>query len=130
MNRRRKTYPGYRNAAPIPRGTPRRKYGRACVDGASRRRARKITHIPGPAPLRPEPRAALHQGRVAFAGRRFRVRAELPAPPGVPVLVSALRPGAYALAGRLADGALAWVCPLPYLRDQALPALRAGAAAA
>jgi hypothetical protein len=30
----------------------------------------------------------------------------------------------------MADGALAWVCPLPYLRDRALPALRAGATGA
>jgi alkanesulfonate monooxygenase SsuD/methylene tetrahydromethanopterin reductase-like flavin-dependent oxidoreductase (luciferase family) len=54
----------------------------------------------------------------------------VPAPPGVPVLISALRPTSYRLAGEVSDGAIAWVCPLPYLRDAALPALRAGAARA
>ena len=75
-------------------------------------------------------RAALQHGRFDFEGRRFRVRGEVPSPPNVPVLISALRPASYRLAGRIADGALAWVCPLPYLRDRAAPALRAGAAAA
>lgn len=80
-------------------------------------------------------RAALQEGKVDFDGKRFRVRAEVPAAPGaeraagVPVLISALRPASYRLAGRVSDGALAWVCPLPYLRDRALPALREGAAA-
>ena len=73
-------------------------------------------------------RAALQEGRVEFEGQRLRAHAEVPSPPNVPVLISALRPGAYRLAGRIADGAIAWVCPLPYLRDQAVPALRAGAA--
>ncbi len=75
-------------------------------------------------------RAALQQGRFDFEGKRFRVRGAVPEPPQVPVLISALRPASFRLAGEITDGALAWVCPLPYLRDQALPALRAGAAAA
>src|SRR5205085_7277818 len=33
------------------------------------------------------------------------------------------------LAGEIADGAISWVCPVPYLLDTALPALRAGAQA-
>jgi alkanesulfonate monooxygenase SsuD/methylene tetrahydromethanopterin reductase-like flavin-dependent oxidoreductase (luciferase family) len=45
-------------------------------------------------------------------------------------MISTLRTGSYRLAGEVADGALAWISPLPYLRDQALPALREGAAAA
>ena len=75
-------------------------------------------------------RAALHEGKVDFAGKRLTARAEIPLPrdaPKIPVLVSALRPASYHLAGRLSDGALAWVSPLPYLRDTALPALHAGA---
>jgi alkanesulfonate monooxygenase SsuD/methylene tetrahydromethanopterin reductase-like flavin-dependent oxidoreductase (luciferase family) len=75
-------------------------------------------------------RAALQKGTFDFEGRRFRVHGQLANPPGVPVLLSALRPASFRLAGRIADGALAWVCPLPYLRDQALPALREGAAKA
>jgi alkanesulfonate monooxygenase SsuD/methylene tetrahydromethanopterin reductase-like flavin-dependent oxidoreductase (luciferase family) len=67
---------------------------------------------------------------VDFHGMRLHARGELPAPPpGVPVLISALRPASYRLAGQIADGALAWVSPLPYLRDAALPALRDGARA-
>ncbi|MBI3971464.1 MAG: LLM class flavin-dependent oxidoreductase [Chloroflexi bacterium] len=75
-------------------------------------------------------RAALQRGRFDFEGKRFRVRGEVPSPPNVSVLLSALRPPSYRLAGEVADGALAWVCPLPYLRDRALPALREGAARA
>ncbi len=33
------------------------------------------------------------------------------------------------LAGEIAGGAISWVCPVPYLLDTALPALRAGAQA-
>ena len=42
--------------------------------------------------------------------------------------ISALRPNAFRLAGEIADGAISWVCPLPYLRDVAVPALKQGAA--
>ncbi len=61
-------------------------------------------------------RTALHDGKVAFEGKRLTARADVPLPkdaPQVPVLVSALRPASYRLAGRLSDGALAWVSPLP-----------------
>jgi F420-dependent oxidoreductase-like protein len=75
-------------------------------------------------------RAALQDGPVDVAGKRFRVRCRVADPPGVPVLVSALGPAAFRLAGEVSDGALPFICPLGYLRDQALPALRAGAAAA
>jgi alkanesulfonate monooxygenase SsuD/methylene tetrahydromethanopterin reductase-like flavin-dependent oxidoreductase (luciferase family) len=46
------------------------------------------------------------------------------------VPISALRANAFRLAGEIADGAISWVCPVPYLVDTALPALRAGAEAA
>ena len=48
----------------------------------------------------------------------------------MPLLVSALRANAFHLAGELSDGAISWLCPVPYLLEVALPALRAGAAAA
>ena len=51
------------------------------------------------------------------------------APNDVPLLVSALRPTAYRLAGELADGAIAWVTPPAFLRDVAGPALRDSTAA-
>ncbi|HEY3080922.1 MAG TPA: LLM class flavin-dependent oxidoreductase [Chloroflexota bacterium] len=73
---------------------------------------------------------ALQKGPFDFEGEHFRVHGSVPEPPGVPVLISALRPASYRLAGEVSDGALAWICPLPYLRDRALPALREGARAA
>jgi alkanesulfonate monooxygenase SsuD/methylene tetrahydromethanopterin reductase-like flavin-dependent oxidoreductase (luciferase family) len=73
-------------------------------------------------------RGVLQRGKADLDGKRLRAHAEVPAPPNVPILISALRPGSYRLAGRVSDGALAWVSPLPYLRDRALPALRDGAA--
>src|SRR5438874_523300 len=36
---------------------------------------------------------------------------------------------AFELAGQIADGALSWVCPVPYLLRTGIPALRASAAA-
>ena len=72
-------------------------------------------------------KGVLQEGKVSLEGTRLTARGEISSPPNVPVLVSALRPTSYRLAGEISDGALAWVSPLPYLRDQALPALRAGA---
>ena len=50
--------------------------------------------------------------------------------PELPVMASALRPRSFRLCGEVADGAISWVCPLAYLRDSALPAMREGAQAA
>jgi F420-dependent oxidoreductase-like protein len=75
-------------------------------------------------------RAALNGGKVDFDGRRFKAHAQLPAPTRVTVMASALRPIGFRTCGELADGAISWVCPLPYLRDVAMPALREGAAKA
>jgi len=67
-------------------------------------------------------------GELAFDGARLASHARLQAPVDVPILVAALRPTAYRLAGELADGAIAWVTPPAFLRDVAGPALRDGAA--
>jgi len=75
-------------------------------------------------------KGALQRGRFDFEGAHFRVKGEVARPPDLPVMISALRPASFRLAGEISDGALAWICPLPYLRDRALPALQAGAAAA
>jgi alkanesulfonate monooxygenase SsuD/methylene tetrahydromethanopterin reductase-like flavin-dependent oxidoreductase (luciferase family) len=45
----------------------------------------------------------------------------------VPLLLAALGPKAFRQAGEISDGALSWMCPVPYLREVALPELRAGA---
>jgi alkanesulfonate monooxygenase SsuD/methylene tetrahydromethanopterin reductase-like flavin-dependent oxidoreductase (luciferase family) len=73
---------------------------------------------------------ALQEGPFDLEGSRFNVHGRVAEPPNVPVMISALRPGAWRLAGEIADGGLAWISPLPYLRDRALPALKEGAAAA
>jgi F420-dependent oxidoreductase-like protein len=72
-------------------------------------------------------RAALWDGKVDHQGRFLKAKVELPRTPRTPILISALREGAFRLAGRISDGAISWVCPVPYLLDKALPALRAGA---
>jgi F420-dependent oxidoreductase-like protein len=69
-------------------------------------------------------------GKVSHEGPRITARGQAAGPAAVEVLASALRPNAFRLCGEITDGAISWVCPLPYLRDVALPALREGAAAA
>jgi len=66
--------------------------------------------------------------QVEITGKRFKVNAKLPYTADVPVIISALRAGSFELAGEIADGAVTWLCPAPYLRDIALPALAKGAA--
>ncbi len=66
-------------------------------------------------------------GTVDFDGVHYRAHEKMSRPVDVPVIASALRPGAYELCGEEADGAVSWICPGTYLRDVALPALRSGA---
>ncbi len=77
-------------------------------------------------------KAMLGEGAVDEDGRYYHAHGRLPAPisPVVPVMASALRSRAFRLCGELTDGAITWVCPLSYIRDTALPAVREGAAAA
>ena len=72
-------------------------------------------------------RQVLWEGRVDQQGTFFKVVASFPRPTQIPLLISALGEKAFGLAGEIADGAISWVCPVPYLLDTALPALRAGA---
>jgi F420-dependent oxidoreductase-like protein len=78
-------------------------------------------------------RDLLWNGRTDVAGTYYTVRLALPpslTPPQTPLLISALRANAFRLTGEIADGAISWVCPVPYLVGTALPAMRAGAEAA
>jgi len=78
-------------------------------------------------------RGLLWDGRADFAGTYYTVHLATPpgiTPPRTPLLISALRSNAFRLAGEIADGAISWVCPVPYLIGTALPAMRAGAEAA
>jgi alkanesulfonate monooxygenase SsuD/methylene tetrahydromethanopterin reductase-like flavin-dependent oxidoreductase (luciferase family) len=71
----------------------------------------------------------LGSGKVEFKGKFVTAVGQMPAV-DVPVMVSALREGSFRLAGEMADGAISWVCPWPYLRDVALPAMQKAAATA
>ena len=73
-------------------------------------------------------RGALWEGKVEYSGNFFTVKTSLPRTPRTPILISTLRTGAFQLAGEIGDGAISWVCPVPYLIEKALPALQAGAA--
>lgn len=75
-------------------------------------------------------KALLHQGYVDFEGETYRVRYSLGETVDVPVMISALRPTSFTLAGEIADGAISWFCPPAYLRDVAIPAMERSAAAA
>lgn len=78
-------------------------------------------------------RGLLWEGSADVAGTYYTIHATLPpgvTPPRIPLPISALRANAFRLAGEIADGAISWVCPVPYLIETALPALRAGAASA
>ncbi|MHB8599609.1 MAG: LLM class flavin-dependent oxidoreductase [Ktedonobacteraceae bacterium] len=74
-------------------------------------------------------RNVLWDGHVDHQGTFFKVAASLPGPAQIPLLISALGEKAFRMAGEISDGAISWVCPVPYLLDTALPALRAGAQA-
>ncbi len=72
-------------------------------------------------------RAALWEGKVDHQGRFYHVNANLPGTAHVPILIATLGRGAFKTAGELADGALSWMCPVPYLLSTGLPALQEGA---
>ena len=75
-------------------------------------------------------RSLLEQGEVAYDGQHYHAEARIPSPTQVQVLASALRPRAFRLCGELTDGAISWMCPVPYLREVAIPAMEEGAASA
>ena len=74
-------------------------------------------------------RTALWNGKVSHHGDFYNVEAALVRTAQIPVLISTLGKMAFQLAGQIADGALTWVCPIPYLLHTAIPALRSSAAA-
>jgi F420-dependent oxidoreductase-like protein len=75
-------------------------------------------------------RTALWEGKVDHHGKFFNVKVSMSHTAQIPVLISTLGIKAFQLAGEIADGALSWVCPVPYLIHTGIPALRAAAAAA
>ena len=75
-------------------------------------------------------RAALWEGKVDHHGHFYNVVVTLPRTSQIPVLISTLGKKAFQLAGQIADGALSWACPVPYLLHTGIPALHTSAAAA
>lgn len=75
-------------------------------------------------------RTLMWEGEVHFEGEYFRVHGPLfdgVQPAQIPIPIAALQKGMFRLAGEVSDGALAAWCPIPYLLETALPAMRAGA---
>jgi len=75
-------------------------------------------------------RSLLWTGQVDFHGDYFHAVMELPPalePTMTPIPISALGVNAFRLAGEIADGAISWIAPVPYLVSTALPALAEGA---
>lgn len=71
-------------------------------------------------------RNVLWEGEVNYHGRFFNVVSTFPRKAQIPLVVSALGLKAFRLAGEISDGAVSWMCPIHYLLDKAVPALRAG----
>jgi F420-dependent oxidoreductase-like protein len=69
----------------------------------------------------------LSQGSVDFDGEYYHAHGQIRTPVDVPVMASALQRRSFEFCGEATDGAISWVCPGVYLRDVALPAMRAGA---
>jgi F420-dependent oxidoreductase-like protein len=74
-------------------------------------------------------RAALWEGKVDHHGQFFNVAVTFPRSAQIQILISTLGKKAFELSGQIADGAISWMCPVPYLINTGLPALRTAAAA-
>lgn len=72
-------------------------------------------------------KALLQTGKVDFDGEFFQAHENIPQPLDVPVMASALQARSFELCGAEADGAISWICPITYLRDVAIPAMKTGA---
>jgi len=72
-------------------------------------------------------RALLTEGSVDFEGRHVTAKAQIRGAFDVSLMASALRPRSFEACGELADGAISWMCPKPYLIEEALPAIARGA---
>jgi F420-dependent oxidoreductase-like protein len=68
-------------------------------------------------------------GKVDHHGEFFNIVIEFPRTAQIPVLISTLGKKAFQLAGEIADGALSWMCPVPYLLHTGIPVLRKAATA-
>jgi F420-dependent oxidoreductase-like protein len=74
-------------------------------------------------------RPLLHEGKVAFDGEFYKVRAQM-APQPLPVLVAALAPVMLQAAGTLAEGTITWMANARSIETHVSPILREAAAGA
>ncbi len=72
-------------------------------------------------------RSLLSGSRTEFAGTHYQVSATIGRRVDVPVMVGALQPKTFELAGAQSDGAITWLCPPAYLASHGLPGLQRGA---
>ena len=72
-------------------------------------------------------RPLLHDGKVAFDGEFYKVRAQM-APQPLPVLVAALAPVMLRATGALAEGTITWMANARAIETHVSPILRAAAA--
>lgn len=72
-------------------------------------------------------RSLLSGSRTEFAGMHYRVSATIGRRVDVPVMIGALQPKTFELAGAQSDGAITWLCPPAYLARHALGGLQRGA---
>jgi alkanesulfonate monooxygenase SsuD/methylene tetrahydromethanopterin reductase-like flavin-dependent oxidoreductase (luciferase family) len=84
-------------------------------------------------------RSFLWENAIDYQGKFFQLRNDNIVAPiiaqtlrkaQIPLLISAVGPKAFRLAGEVSDGAISYVNPIPYLLNQALPVLQAGAKSA
>jgi F420-dependent oxidoreductase-like protein len=71
----------------------------------------------------------LWDGKVDHHEEFFNIVVEFPRTAQIPVLISTLGKKAFQLAGEIADGALSWMCPVPYLLHTGIPVLHKAATA-
>lgn len=64
---------------------------------------------------------------VDFKGEHYQIHNTMGRPFAVPIMIGALQPRTFELAGREADGAITWLCPASYLDRVGLPAMKRGA---
>lgn len=75
-------------------------------------------------------RGLLWEGGVDFHGEYLNVSEQYPKgieAPKTEISVSALSPRSYEVAGEIADAAISWMAPIPYLANTALASLEVGA---
>jgi F420-dependent oxidoreductase-like protein len=73
-------------------------------------------------------RTSLRDGGCAIEGKHFSAQWTYSGPrrADLPIMISALSPRMLGLAGEQADGVVLWMCSPAYIRDQVVPAVRAG----